>query len=53
MFPAPKTRRFFHFGVNALTQGTLFEPRAPYDSDFWGVLMVAAPRLDPEIEAAE
>jgi hypothetical protein len=47
MLMAPETRRFFHFGVNALTRGTLFDPRAPYDSDFWGVLAAAAPAPEP------
>jgi hypothetical protein len=43
MLRAPEQRRFFHIGVNALTRGTMFDPLAPYDSDFWGLLMAAAP----------
>ena len=42
-FHGPEDRRFFHFGVNALDHGTLADPDAPYDSDFWGVLMRLAP----------
>jgi hypothetical protein len=34
-----------HFGVNALSNGTLFDDAAPYDSDAWILPYVIAPTL--------
>jgi hypothetical protein len=50
---APEQPRFFHLGVNALTRGTLFDPVAPYDSDFWGMVVAAAPPPPAEETPAE
>jgi hypothetical protein len=41
--PGPGRPPIFHFGVNALSHGTLFDDRAPYDSQAWVLPVVLAP----------
>ena len=41
--PGPGRPPIFHFGVNALSHGTLFDDQAPYDSQAWLLPMVLAP----------
>jgi hypothetical protein len=41
--PGPGRPPIFHFGVNALSHGTLFDDQAPYDSQAWVLPMVLAP----------
>lgn len=42
------TDRVRHFGVNALSNGTLFDDQAPYDSQAWILPYVLAPTELPE-----
>jgi hypothetical protein len=39
-----------HFGINALARGTLFDDRAPYDSQTWILPYVVAPTLLADLE---
>jgi len=39
--------------VNAFERGTLVDRDAPYDSDFWGILLGAAFSPDAEPVASE
>ena len=41
--PGPGRPPIFHFGVNALSNGTLFDDQAPYDSQAWLLPVVLAP----------
>jgi len=41
--PGPGRPPIFHFGVNALSHGTLFDDQAPYDSQAWLLPVVLAP----------
>jgi len=41
--PGPGRPPVFHFGVNALSHGTLFDDQAPYDSQAWLLPVVLAP----------
>jgi hypothetical protein len=41
--PGPGRPPIFHFGVNALSHGTLFDDKAPYDSQAWLLPVVLAP----------
>jgi len=41
--PGPGRPPVFHFGVNALSHGTLFDDEAPYDSQAWLLPVVLAP----------
>lgn len=41
--PGPGRPPVFHFGVNALSHGTLFDDQAPYDSQAWVLPVVLAP----------
>jgi hypothetical protein len=41
--PGPGRPPIFHFGVNALSHGTLFDDLAPYDSQAWLLPVVLAP----------
>ena len=41
--PGPGRPPIFHFGVNALSHGTLFDDQAPYDSPAWLLPVVLAP----------
>ncbi len=41
--PGPGRPPIFHFGVNALSHGTLFDDQASYDSQAWVLPMVLAP----------
>jgi hypothetical protein len=41
--PGPGRPPIFHFGVNALSHGTLFDDQAPYDSQAWLLPAVLAP----------
>jgi len=41
--PGPGRAPIFHFGVNALSHGTLFDDQAPYDSRAWLLPVVLAP----------
>ena len=41
--PGPDRPPIFHFGVNALSHGTLFDDQAPYDSQAWVLPVVLAP----------
>lgn len=40
---APEEGRLHHFGVNALSRGTLFDDAAPYDSQSWILPYVVPP----------
>jgi len=42
-------RGVHHFGVNALSHGTLFDDAAPYDSEAWAFPYVVAPTLMAEL----
>jgi len=42
-------RGVHHFGVNALSRGTLFDDAAPYDSEAWAFPYVVAPTLLAEM----
>jgi hypothetical protein len=42
---APATGGLFHVGVNALSNGTLFDDQAPYDSKAWIVPCVVSPMV--------
>lgn len=42
--------RVHHFGVNALSHGTLFDDQAPYDSQAWILPYVLAPTELPDYE---
>ena len=42
--PGPGRPPIFHFGVNALSHGTLFDDQAPYDSQAWLLPVL----LDPD-----
>jgi hypothetical protein len=46
--PGPGRPPIFHFGVNALSHGTLFEDQAPYDSQAWLLPVVLAPDRVPD-----
>ena len=41
--PGPGRPPIFHFGVNALSHGTLFDDQAPYDSQAWLLPVLLAP----------
>ena len=41
--PGPGRPPVFHFGVNALSHGTLFDDQAPYDSQAWLLPVLLAP----------
>lgn len=41
--PGPGRPPIFHFGVNALSHGTLFDDQAPYDSQAWVLPVVLGP----------
>ena len=41
--PGPGRPPIFHFGVDALSSGTLFDGQAPYDSQAWVLPVVLAP----------
>jgi hypothetical protein len=41
--PGPGRPPIFHFGVNALSHGTLFDDQSPYDSQAWLLPVVLAP----------
>ncbi len=41
--PGPGRPPVFHFGVNALSHGTLFDDQAPYDSQAWLLPVLIAP----------
>jgi hypothetical protein len=43
--PRPPHARIFHFGVNALSHGTLFDDEAPYDSQAWLLPFLLRPDL--------
>jgi hypothetical protein len=43
LWHAPPTGGLFHVGVNALSNGTLFDDQAPYDSQAWIVPCVVSP----------
>ena len=42
---APPVAGLFHVGVNALSNGTLFDDQAPYDSQAWIVPFVVSPTV--------
>jgi hypothetical protein len=46
--PGPGRPPVFHFGVNALSHGTLFDDQAPYDSQAWLLPAVVAPDQVPD-----
>ena len=41
--PGPGRPPIYHFGVNALSKGTLFDNQAPYDSQAWLLPVLLAP----------
>ncbi len=46
--PGPGRPPIFHFGVNALSHGTLFDDQAPYDSQAWLLPVILAPDQVPD-----
>ena len=44
-FQAGWVRGTHHFGVNALSHGTLFDDALPYDSEAWALPYVVAPTI--------